>query len=54
MRIEELKNVLLRITARAILKRMGTEGVTFDEAVKSYPKLTKTQINQLKKCEEFK
>lgn len=53
MSINELSNVLLRITGRAILTRMTESKSTFDEIIKLYPKLTKEQIEILKKCEEF-
>jgi hypothetical protein len=53
MSINELSNVLLRITGRAILTRMTESKSTFDEIVKLYPKLTKEQIEILKECEEF-
>ena len=54
MSINELSNVLLRITGRAILTRMTESKSTFDEIIKLYPKLTKEQIEILKECEEFK
>lgn len=53
MSINELSNVLLRITSRAILTRMTESKSTFDEIIKLYPKLTKEQIEILKECEEF-
>lgn len=53
MSINELSNVLLRITGRAILPRMTESKSTFDEIIKLYPKLTKEQIEILKECEEF-
>ena len=53
MSINELSNVLLRITGRAILTRMTESKSTFDEIIKLYPKLTKEQIEILKECEEF-
>lgn len=53
MSINELFNVLLRITGRAILTRMTESKSTFDEIIKLYPKLTKEQIEILKECEEF-
>lgn len=53
MSINELSNVLLRITCRAILTRMTESKSTFDEIIKLYPKLTKEQIEILKECEEF-
>lgn len=53
MSINELSNVLLRITGRALLTRMTESKSTFDEIIKLYPKLTKEQIEILKECEEF-
>ena len=53
MSINELSNVLLRITGRAILTRMTESKSTFDEIIKLYPKLTKEQIEILKECKEF-
>lgn len=53
MSINELSNVLLRITGRAILTRMTESKSTFDEIIKLYPKLMKEQIEILKECEEF-
>ena len=47
MSINELSNVLLRITGRAILTRMTESKSTFDEIIKLYPKLTKEQIEIL-------
>ena len=53
MKIAELENVFLRITARAVLTRMETEGIGFTKAVEPYTKLTKEQKQTLGSLEEF-
>lgn len=53
MKIAELENVFLRITARAVLTRMETEGIGFTKAVEPYTKLTKEQKQTLGGLEEF-
>jgi hypothetical protein len=53
MKIAELGNVFLRITARAVLTSMETEGIGFTKAVEPYTKLTEEQKQMLCTLEEF-